>query len=255
MILRSFSLSTGFGAWDSDAERMEGLLLAFCSSVANSRIRTALKREKLLTTGIADIAIVPTVEKLPEPQQFAHILPVHVLFDWQAFSDWLGDKAAVHEALNSNDPDAFSKLHGPSDVIRDMICGAMLRSLGRVPERFNLPTAKFEQMVHEIHETPYELAWTYCSRRFAQLDLTARLECLLLAGEFRLSLSLLRRKQIVWTRVIFSSWPEAMFWHGAFKDVELLGDTLVVTRRIGNFNQDQSLDFDLFSLPLNEIPT
>lgn len=247
-------MSTGVGAWDSDAEGMERLLLTFCSSVADFRIRTALKREKLLTTGIADIAIVPTVEKLPEPQQFAHILPVHVLFDWQAFADWLGEKAAAHEALNSNDPDAFSKLHGPSDVIRDMICGTMLRSLTRVPESFNLPIGKLEQMVHEIQETPYELAWSYCSRRFVQLGLTARLECLLLAGEFRLSLSLLRRKQLVWTRVIFSSWPEAMFWRGAFKDVELRGDALVVTRRIGSFNQDQSLNFDLFSLPLDEIP-
>lgn len=253
MKLRNCSMAEGIGGWDSDAGVKERQMLIFCSTVANLRMRASLRRAKLVTEGVADIAIVPVFNRLPEPTLFAHILPIHVSFDWQRFLEWSGGMCAADNAIRSNDSDAFSKLHGPSEVIRDMICDVMRRGLERVPKALEVPTEILEKMVDEIQSMPYEISWTYCSRRFAQLGLTARLECLLLAGQFQLSLTVLRGKQLAWTGVILSSLPEAIFWRGDFKDIELRGDSLIVTHSIAAFNPDKSLNFDLFALPLDKI--
>ncbi|NJO34703.1 MAG: hypothetical protein HC869_17830 [Rhodospirillales bacterium] len=254
MILKRFCLNEGIGEWDSDARKEERVLLTFCASVADTRMRSALRSAKLATDGVAQVAIVPVVERSTEPRLFAGILPVHVPFDWQAFSDWQGEKRAVCDARTSDDAAAFSELHGSSEVIRDMICDAMLRGLQRIPASFKLPIETLGRIILEIQSSTYQLAWTHSSHRFAGLKLTARLDCLLLAGKFQLSLTVLRGKHIAWTKVIYSSWPESIFWHSNFKDVALRGDSLVVTRRIPAFNPDRSLNHDLYTLPLNAIP-
>ncbi|MDT8853645.1 hypothetical protein RNZ50_01080 [Paracoccaceae bacterium Fryx2] len=155
--------------------------------------------------------------------------------------------------VRSNDPEAFSRLQGPSDVFRYMLCDLLMRGLDRIPASFDVPTDRLRLLVAQIQELPYELSWTQVSRRFADIGLTARLECQLLAGKFCLTLVVLRGRNPVWTKVIFIGSPDPVRWHYVFKDIELQGNKLVVTRRVGMSDVNGVLNYEFYALPIDEI--
>ncbi len=214
MQLRNILFTFGTGYWLSDAEPFARNRMVEMAWVFGLKIKKKLASAKIETSALRMIVITPIDQRVPlPPTNRGDFMILDVPLDWDHF-----------RAIEADADD---------DALRDLICAAALRALGRIGPEWGLPVAQLCGFVEEIAAEPYILAWTHASRRVPGSKVKIRLDARLEARAFQLFLVAVNGGAEILREQILETRTHPDWWYHQFKSLLVDKETITVTRRIG----------------------
>jgi len=177
---------------------------SFRSRFIGNYLKRQIKQSKFVPTGYTRL-VINACHIIKPNRIFENCLCVSIFFD----------KALYDNMKNGELPDFFI------DMYIDGINQAKLTD--------NIPVAFLNNKLKEFKADGYKNEWEFKSKTFKEIGIKTSLFCKMTMDTFTLSLTLYKKKELIFEREILTTLPDETCYHYQFKDVILENNTIIIT--------------------------